>query len=220
MDRRPLTALGLERLQPPKEGRIDLPDGTVPSLRFRLTPSGHSSWSLQVNIGKNKRRFTIGEYPDIGLSEARKKAQKLRVEAMDGRDPIREKREKASSPIVADLIDQYVQLHLKPNLRTAGERERQLRAALANRAKSPIAQLSLSDLQAAIDRKARQGKLIAANRRRSALMAFVTWCWRRGYIEENVGLRLSRVATERPRERVPTIQEVHTILDGAMPESC
>lgn len=214
-----LTDLKLRRLKPPSTGRLELRDGQVPGLKFRLTPNGHASWSIQVNIEGKKRRFTIGEYPAIGLSEARTRGQKLRVEALDGRDPIVEKRQKKDelqkARTVAGALDKYVELHIKPNLRTASERERQLRAALERHLATPISELTKSDLQDAIDRKAHSGRRFAANRIRSALMAFTAWCWRRGYIGENIGLGTSKPLIEQPRDRVPSIEEVRKILEAS-----
>jgi integrase len=142
------------------------------------------------------------------------------VEAQDGRDPIKEKRERKKlaeieARTVGVAIDEYADLHLRPNLNTGDERERQLRSALAERLGMPIAALTKVDLQAAIDSKAQQGHGFAANRLRSALMAFTTWCWQRGYLAENVGAALSKSTKERPRDRVLSMSEVQAILQAS-----
>ena len=85
-----LTSRTLEALKPPLSGRTELTDSAVPGLKFRLTANGAASWSLQVRVNGEKRRFTIGEYPGIGLAKAHEEARRLRVEAQQGRDPIRE----------------------------------------------------------------------------------------------------------------------------------
>jgi integrase len=215
-----LNDLTLRKLKAPATGRIELSDGTVPGLKCRITSNGCKSWSIQVNIEGEKRRFTIGEYPAIGIAEARKRAQRLRVEAQQGVDPIKEKRARArerseDARTVCDTIDEYVTLQLRPNLRTAAERERQLRAALAEHFKLPVSKLTKHDLQAALDRKAQSGAPFAANRVRAALMAFTAWCWRRDYIAENIGIATTQVTKERPRERVLTVAEVQKILGAS-----
>jgi len=43
-------------------------------------------------VNGKKRRFTVGDYPTIGLAEARLRAARLRVEILDGRDPEKERR--------------------------------------------------------------------------------------------------------------------------------
>jgi integrase len=215
----PLNARLLETLKPPAKGRIELTDGAVSGLKFRLTANGTASWSLQARIAGEKRRFSLGEYPTVGLAKARDKARRLREEAREGHDPIREAREakqreqleRATRQTVADAIKLYADLHLKPNLRTAAEREAQLRNALAAHAERPIGDLTRLDLQRAIDAKAAEGKLGAANRIRAALVHFAGWCWQRGYLPEHVGAGTTRATRERPRDRVLSLDEVRAI---------
>jgi hypothetical protein len=187
----PLNARMLETLKPPAKGRVELTDGVVQGLKFRLTPNGVASWSLQVRVHGEKRRFTIGEYPAIGLAKAREEARRMREEARKGHDPIREAREarrrseteRATLTTVADALDHYSRIYLRPNLRTADERERQLRAALAGHLERPIGALTRIDLQRAIDSKAADGRLGAANRIRAALIPFAKWCWHRAHCQ-------------------------------------
>jgi integrase len=220
MRARPLSDLDVRRARAPDNGRVELADGMVPGLKVRITPNSRKTWSLQVNINGRKRRFTIGEYPAVGLAEARKRAQRVRADALDGRDPIKEKREElqareADARTVFDAIDEYADVQLKPNLRTAAERERQLRAALSDHAGSPVSRLSKHDLQATVDQKARDGARIAANRIRAALIAFAKWCWQRGYIAENIGLGTSPATKEQPRDRLLTVVDVRRILEAS-----
>jgi len=215
----PLTARTLATIKPPATGRLDLTDSDVPGLKFRMTQNGVSTWSLQVRIGGEKRRFTIGKYPTVGLSEARERARELRAEAKQGRDPIRQAREAtrqaeievATRTTVADAIDLYSKLHLRPNLRTAAERERQLRAALGRHADRAIGDLTRIDLQRIIDTKAASTSAATANRIRAALIHLARWCWERGHIAEHVGAGTTRAGRETPRERVLALDEVRAI---------
>ncbi len=204
----------LKALQPPASGRLEMTDDKATGLKFRLTDKGRATWSVQVNVHGEKRRFTIGEYPAIGLAEARKKAGRLRVEALAGRDPIRERRAKADAEKgqqnVGQVLDLYARLHLS-QLRTSRERERQLRAALAGHLLKPIAKLQRADIQAAVDAKAATGRLGAANRIRSALVAFCRWAWERGHLPDHIGAGTKRATKEKPRERVLSLAEVRAI---------
>lgn len=214
-----LNARTLDSLKPPKEGRIELSDGAVPGLKFRLTANGIATWSLQVRINGEKRRFSIGEYPAVGLAKARDEARRLRVEARNGHDPVRAAREaraqaeieRATQVTVAEALRLYASIYLAPNLRTAAERERQLKAALAEHHERPIGELSRSDLQKAIDDKAAEGRLIAANRIRSALVHFAKWCWQRGHLAEHIGASTTPATKEAPRERVLSLDEIRTV---------
>lgn len=109
-----------------------------PGLRLRVMESGFKSWSLIYRGYGNKRgRTRLGEYPGLSLKEASKRAQKLRVEIDDGKDPAQEKRAaKLSSGIpetMDDLATLFLEKHAKPNTRqrTIEETERTLKRLLA-----------------------------------------------------------------------------------------
>ncbi len=194
----------------------------MPGLKFRVTANGVRSWSVQVRVNGEKRRFTLGEYTAVSLAKAREEARRLREEARKGHDPIREAREakrrsetdKATLMTVADAVDHYARIHLRPNLRTAGERERQLRSALAAHLGRPIGDLTRLDLQRAVDCKSAEGRLGAANRIRAAPVHFAKWCWQRGYIAEHVGAGTTRARRETPRDRVLSLDEVRAVYAG------
>ena len=111
---------------------------------------------------------------------------------------------------MAQVLDLYVGQHLE-QLRTGHEREQQLRWALIKHFNKPIGELQRRDLQAAIDAKAAEGKLGAANRIRTALNAFCRWAWEREYLSEHIGAATKRAAIEKPRERVLSLDEVRTL---------
>ncbi len=81
-----LTRTKLEALlRSPPARRIDLPDGQLPGLTLRVTPSGTMTWSMQYRLvgaggvtdrghklkGLARFRVTIGRYPAISIAEAR-----------------------------------------------------------------------------------------------------------------------------------------------------
>jgi integrase len=148
---------------------------------------------------------------DTGAEEARKGHDSIRAAREAKR---REQIERATRQSVADAISLYTDLHLKPNLRTAAEREAQLRYALVTHAERPIGELTRLDLQRAIDAKAAEGKLGAANRIRAALVHFARWCWQRGYLPEHIGAGTTRAAKEQARDRVLTLDEVRAIYNA------
>ena len=50
-------------------------------LTFTLSKSGTASWTLRYRIGGKQRELTLGNYPDLSLTEARKRAAAERVRA-------------------------------------------------------------------------------------------------------------------------------------------
>ncbi len=76
----------------PREKRYKLADGN--GLYLYVLPSGRKRWKLRYRHEGKNLEYTIGDYPVISLSEARKRAQELRQMIRDGIDPIRAKEEK------------------------------------------------------------------------------------------------------------------------------
>ena len=79
----------------PREKRYKLADGN--GLYLYVLPSGRKRWKLRYRHEGENLEYTIGDYPVISLSEARKRAQELRQMIRDGIDPIRAKEEKMKS---------------------------------------------------------------------------------------------------------------------------
>lgn len=61
-------------------------------LTFTLSEAGTATWILRYRYGGRARELTIGNYPDMGLAEAREKARIKRAEIDQGGDPAAEKR--------------------------------------------------------------------------------------------------------------------------------
>jgi len=210
----------LRSLKAPEVGRMELSDTKRKGLRFRLSPSGQGVWMYEKRIkGGPKRKHTFGKWPGVSLSHARALALELEAEAAIGIDRVAVERKnrsdieeaKAGLTTVQQVIDTYDRLHLTPNLRTAVERKKQLEHSLSNHLNKSISELTRKDLQEAVDAKAQEGRKIMANRLQSALSAFSKWSWRRGYTESNIGVNISKVTKETPRERVLSLNEMHQI---------
>ena len=66
-------------------------------LTFTLSKSGTATWVLRYRYGGRSKELTIGNYPDIGLSDARKYAREKRAEIDSGNDPAFNKRKSKAS---------------------------------------------------------------------------------------------------------------------------
>lgn len=204
----------------PEYGRKEVSDSKRVGLRLRIYADGRAVWMYEKRVKHGaKRKHTFGTYPEpISLAEARKKALEIEAEAACGYDRVlaqKEKRlkaEKAKAKIktLQEVINTYHCLHLS-NLRTGHKRKREIEVALEKHLPLPIGDLVRADLQNAIDKKAQEGKLVAANRARAAFKAFSSWAFGRIYIENDIGLGLTKAGKESARERVLTVQEVQAI---------
>jgi integrase len=77
--------------------RIELTDATLRGLRLRLTPTGRRTWVLGMrDTAGASKRFTLGEHPTMGISEARDAARLMRAKVKGGGDPIQDSQQRRS----------------------------------------------------------------------------------------------------------------------------
>jgi integrase len=85
----------------PGEKPIKLTDAS--GLRLVVMPTGGKLWRLKYRIDGKEKQLAIGAYPQISLSEARKRRDAARAQIARGEDPSREKqRDKVRSRIQAE----------------------------------------------------------------------------------------------------------------------
>ena len=63
-----------------------------------VTPAGGKLWRLKYRIDGREKLLAIGAYPEISLSEARKRREEARELIALGKDPSREKQRERSIP--------------------------------------------------------------------------------------------------------------------------
>lgn len=67
-------------------------DGTVPGLYCECTVAGNLLWRLKYRLNGKENRAALGAYPDVGLAEARRRAQEARTLIAGGVAPVEHKR--------------------------------------------------------------------------------------------------------------------------------
>ncbi len=223
-----LTDLFLRTIDKSPKLRIEISDTVRVGLRFRMSPRGNASWIYQKKIKNGPRRgIKLGSYPSMSLLEARAAAQNFQGDAERGVDPIEKEKEakaleiaqKLSRRTVKDILETYVTSHLNIELKAGqsrDERKRQLKTYLERYNNLPISDLTGLDLQAIIDKKQSEGKIVMGNRLRAAFRAFTGWAYRRGYLEYDIGLKLQKAGKERSRDRTPSLEEVKEIWTASL----
>jgi integrase len=86
-----LTAAQLSAIRPTGE-QFDVVDPAVPGLILRVGPSGSKRWLFRFRWKRARPRIALGEFPAVGLSEARDRALAHRKELSHGIDPRRSSR--------------------------------------------------------------------------------------------------------------------------------
>ena len=203
-----LTTLGIKRLPIPEHGQREVPDGK--GLVLRVFESGRRTWILRYRTGGNSRRYTLGDYPALGLSEAREKAEEWRVAIRSGADPTTEKREERAEQTLentlGDLIDWYFRDHAEKRLapRTVDAYQSYLEGDdIAKLRAMRAADVTAFDIAAWLDIYEKRGSMTACNRAQSALSAVYAWAAprRRMGVITNPVRGLPRRHSERGREK-------------------
>jgi len=94
-----LTDIGIRNAKA-GEKAIKLADGA--GMFLLVTPAGGKLWRLKYRIDGREKLLAIGSYPELSLSDARKRREEARAMIAQGKDPSREKqRDKVRSRIQA-----------------------------------------------------------------------------------------------------------------------
>ena len=81
------TQTKIENLPIPKSGRLDYYDTDKTRLTCRVSATGVKSFVVLKWNGKSAQRITIGRFPDITVSEARKQHDKILSDLVTGSIP-------------------------------------------------------------------------------------------------------------------------------------
>jgi hypothetical protein len=236
----PLTPVQIRHLKPPQFGRLDVADGATPGLCLRASANDTWKWTLRIRAADGGlRRFVLGDFTDVhGLAWARREAEKLRQQVRhQGRDPHREKKERAAAAkakaerdrlTLGVLIDDWSRLHLTTRSnRYASEAVRALREAFAAQWDRPADALDRATALRALDALERPQQ--RSNRRRGIAgsgraiadrtcaygRACFAWAKRREMVTTNPFLALPKREAGGARDRVLTDDELAAIWRAA-----
>lgn len=176
----------------------EIADGACPGLRIRAGAKGAMTWSLLARDADGKRRrIEVGEWPAIGIPEAREVAARLKADA-----------KRASTPAAQVTLDDVLTLYGRsPAGERAGwpEAERAIRVCFRELLDARTAGLDGPRLQRAVD----------AYRSRTAASAAVRyirpvfkWAERRGMTPRGVWSDLQQPVNVKKRNRILTDHEL------------
>jgi integrase len=162
-----LTDAEIKRLPVPATDKIIIWDAQVTGLGVRVTAAGHRSFVLDYRTrGGRRRRYTIGTFPDWSVTGAREEARKLKRQIDTGGDPLAEIETERGAPIVADLIERFLDEHIsRKRPRTQYDYrnmiECHVRPALG---RMKVAEVTFSDVDALHRKITKNGQTTQANR--------------------------------------------------------
>ena len=197
-------------------GRMDLSDAVLPGLRLRLTAAGSRTWVLACRDSLGRmRRFTLGDYPTMGIADAREAARGMRAEVRKGADPVAEsKRQRAIGRQARDgigtlsaLLDMYAE-QKGGRLKSWVECRRRVDSVFAPFLNQPIATLKAGNLQLHADGwRAKQSAAAAVRYLRPVLK----WAAHRGYCATDLAV-IVPPATVGRRKRILARDELAALL--------
>ena len=94
MDRRAHLALTDIAIRNVKPGTKPFKMGDGGGMFLQVTPAGGKLWRLKYRIDGREKLLAIGTYPELSLSDARKRREEARELIAAGKDPSREKQRK------------------------------------------------------------------------------------------------------------------------------
>jgi integrase len=174
-------------------------DGTTNNLYLRVRASGRKTWHvrrLKDGVLLNRR---IGEYPDMGLRQARTTAQDIIAGVVDG------------TATLKAVGDEWFRQRIEGRYK----RPKQIRQYLDRIAPTllirPIHDLTRREITAELQRYAKDRGPVGANRLLAILKQLFAYAHKVGYLPDSELAPLTRDeigGQEKPRERVLTDDEI------------
>jgi integrase len=201
----------------PEVGRIEIGDTDCRGLSVRVAPTAVVTWTYAYKHAGRMRRITLGEYPAIGLGEARETADEMRKQRRAGTDPSaqrdRERAAQASADIAFDALCELYIEHTRARGKQSWKADEGLlkrpKAAFGKRAASAVTKPELIELLVGVARTSKT----SANRMQTVLHTMLKWAAERGSVPVNLLAGVGRVGgKEAEKERVLTLAELKAFL--------
>ncbi|MBF0418130.1 MAG: site-specific integrase [Magnetococcales bacterium] len=218
-----LTSAAVARLTPPKEGRVDYFDTTLPAFGLRLSSTGARKFFVMTRVNGQLSRLTLGKAkitddgPGLTLAEARKKAGELTEQASAGHDPRQIKKaekqlneEKAANTFRV-AAERFMRQHVEPRLAASTKMDYKWAlfgndtAAWANK---PVDSITRADVRRALDATIERGSPAGANKLLAYLSKFFNWCAERDLLEVPPTIRIKPPSPKSIGERTLNHAEV------------
>ena len=212
-----LTDRWLASCPPPPRGRLEFADGLCEGLRVRFTARGKKTFSVVRWANGRQQRVTIGRYPLVSLADARARAKDVLIGAASGIDPPAKKAAAERPLTYAQLAEQYVERHLKPNTRSWRNVSSSLlkHPAVQHLLARPAASITRRELIEVVDGIAAAGSPQAAVNVLRRLKMLFNWAVDRDLIPANPCERIRPPAKTVERDRVLTDAEIAAVWQAS-----
>jgi len=202
--------------KPPAGGYIILFDDKIEGFGVRVTAAGTKSFVLNYRVGIEKRRCTIGKWPEWTADAARDEVKKKLLPAINGggADPVREKKARRAEPKLADLATDYLEQHamIKKREKSVYEDRRMLdKIILPRLGKLRVSAVSKRHVQSL--HNSLRNTPYQANRVLALLSAMFTFAMEDNLRRDNPAKGVKRFQ-EPKREAWFTVDQLHALSDA------
>lgn len=207
----------IKSLKPKKDQfkPVDIREGSGDGFAVTLFPSGEISFIYIYHFLGRKRRMTLGRYPHMSLSDAKKEHRDALKVLESGKDPALEKKTKKSDELnastVNSLITEYLEVWAKPRKRSWKEDERMLiKDVKPHWGKRKASDITKRDVVLLLESITKRGASITANRTLACIRRMFNFGVERDLLTANPCATVKAPSPENRRERSLTTEEIRT----------
>jgi integrase len=174
-----------------QQTEIEIYDSKVSGLAIRIYPTGSKSFVYRFKWDGKSKRYTIGQFPKITVTQSREIARDLYAKIRLGINPLLEKKElieNQRSPLFNQLKKEYIEKYL-PTIRSSTSKEfkRIIDTELVSLYKTQLNQISKTQVIKLLDIKAfGQKHPTQANQIKIVLSSMFSFAVRRDMIDTNI----------------------------------
>ncbi|HHF7367748.1 TPA: tyrosine-type recombinase/integrase [Legionella pneumophila] len=184
---------------------------------IRITPNNVKTWIYRYKINGVTTKFTLGHYPAMSLSNAKRRfleLSQMRREGVDPKTVIQAQEEQDNNTVdklALNWYTNYIEKHVKRPLVIKRQIDNDIIPLLG---KKKLDDVQTKDISDALDTIVKRGARILANRTLSSIKQMFNYAVSRGYTQFNPASNIrSRDigGIEKPKERVLTLEEIKAL---------
>lgn len=220
----------------PEAARYERAVSKARGLSILVYPNGCKTFVVRYkNTDGARRRLALGDYPGLELADARLKAQALRIDVVDGKDPAAERAAAKAEAKFGETLTELAEGYFKAAvIGLHGGRKRPLRPATVDRQKAlwlkhvkpALGARRFKDLKRADIRQFMQGFVVRGGLSPSSiasigdvLRACYAYALHEDMVEGNPTLGLTRPVTPESRARMFSDEALRKLLGALMEAS-
>lgn len=190
MDRLELTNEFI-KAHPTPEKTVNIHDSQIENLGIRIYESGNKSWIYRYSINGYSKRYTLGRFPQIGVTEARQEAHQLSKDVANGID-LNERKKRNKRKNNGTLFKEAIPKFKKIKFKTLRDSTKRTYRQILTNHMEPFHNRNLNDIDQSeiilfLDKNyVQKDKIYMANYIRRVLLLFWNFCKSRDYVQSNI----------------------------------